>query len=247
MRVRKELRLVASCTAIFLASLTASASGAGSAAPGGSSAPSGAWTESVVVNSKAADPCVAVASAKFEQWNQPRFMIHRTETFSDGTKKEIEAIFTQDAAYGHDVGLPWETENIVRKERVLPPPDVLVKRMGLTDCQLAGPARDTKRPSSLFTYAYFPDEHASQVTGKMSITDASNLPVLQELSQEPETNRKVAVHISSTFAYGDDVQVPNGAIQSNNFRRWLEQQGFLSNTLIVQGADTPPAGQPNRH
>jgi hypothetical protein len=221
--------------------------GADSAASSGSPAPSKAKTETVAVDSNSADPCVTVASAKFEQWNQPRFMIRRTETFSDGSKKEIEAIFTEDAAYGHDVGLPWETENLVRKERVLPPPDDLVKRMGLTECQLAGPAPDTKQPSSLFTYAYVPDTHASQVSGKMSIADSSNLPMRQELSQEPETNRKVAVRISSNFAYGDDVQVPKGAIQSNNFRRWLEQQGFLSNTLLVQGAGPSPTGQPNRH
>jgi hypothetical protein len=244
--VKRELFLGVSCAAIVWVSLNAFALAADTAPPGASPAPSASRTESISVDSKSADPCITVASAKFEQWNQPRFMIHRTETFSDGSKKEIEAIFTEDAAYGHDVGLPWETENIVRKERVLPPPDVLVKRMGLTDCQLAGPAQGTKQPSSLFTYDYFPDEHASQVAGKMSIADSSNLPLLQELSQEPETNRKVAVRITSTFAYGDDVQVPNGAIQSNNFRRWLEQQGFLSNTLIIQGAGTPPIGQVNR-
>jgi hypothetical protein len=243
--MNKALLLAASCATMFLMPLGAFASD--SVAPGAAAAPTPSKAESVTVDSKSADPCVTVASAKFEQWNQPRFMIHRTETFSDGSKKEIEAVFTPDAAYGHDVGLPWETENLIRKERVLPPPDVLVKRMGLTDCRLAGPAADTKQPSSQFTYAYFPDEHASQVTGKMSIANASNLPLLQELAQEPETNHKVAVLISSTFAYGDDVQVPSDAIHSDNFRRWLEQQGFLSNTLIVHGAGAPPMGQPYHH
>jgi hypothetical protein len=244
--MKNRLLLDTSCAAIFWLSLGASALSADPATPAGSPAPSKAQTETVAVDSKSADPCVTVASAKFEQWNQPRFMIRRTETFSDGSKKEIEAIFTEDTAYGHDVGLPWETENLVRKERALPPPDALVKRMGLTECQPAGPAPDTKQPSSLFTYAYIPDAHASRVAGKMWISDSSNLPLRQELSQEPETNRKVAVGISSTFAYGDDVQVPKGAIQSNNFRRWLEQQGFLSNTLIVAGG--PPAmGQPSHH
>ena len=106
----------ASCVAVVWVSLGASVSGADPLTPASGPAPSKNQTETVAVDSNIADPCVTVAGAKFEQWNQPRFMIRRTETFSDGSKKEIEAIFTEDAAYGHDVGLPWETENLVRKE-----------------------------------------------------------------------------------------------------------------------------------
>jgi hypothetical protein len=187
---------------------------------------------SATESTKPGDPCVSVATAKFQQWNQQRFMIHRTEKFADGTKKEIEAIFMEDVAYGHEVGMPWETENIVRQVRTLPPPDVVVKRMGLVDCQLAGAAPDMKQPSSLYTYAYAPDEHVDNATGKMWISDSANLPLRQELAQDAETNRKVPVAISSTFAYGDDVQAPKGAIESDNLRRWLAQQGLLMNQKL---------------
>jgi hypothetical protein len=61
----------------------------------------------------------------------------------------------------------------------------------------------------------------------MWISDSANLPLCQELAQDAETNRKVPVAISSTFAYGDDVQAPKGAIESDNLRRWLAQQGLL--------------------
>ena len=35
------------------------------------------------------------------------------------------------------------------------------------------------------------------------------------------------VTLFPTFAYGDDVQAPKGAIKSDNLRRWLAQQGLL--------------------
>jgi hypothetical protein len=196
--------------------------------PDSAPAPSRLQTASVSEVPKPTDPCVSVATAKFEQWNQQRFMIHRTETFADGTRKEVEAIFMEDVAYGHEVGQPWGTENLIREVRALPAPEVVVKRMGLVDCQLAGPAQDMKQPSSLYTYAYVPDERVNNASGKMWISDSANLPLRQELTQDAESNRKVPVTISSTFAYGDDVQAPKGAIQSDNLRRWLAQQGLLT-------------------
>ena len=214
-----------SCVAAF--SMPASlAMAADPEASSNSPVPSKTQTASVAEDAKNADPCVNVATAKFEQWNQPRFMIHRTETFADGSRKEKEAIFTEDAAYGHEIGMPWETENLVRKDRDVPPPDILVKRMGLAECQLAGPAQDMKQPATLFTYGYIADENASHVTGKMWISGPAGLPLRQELAQEAETSHKVPVAMSSTFAYGDEVRVPKGAIQSINLRRWLAQQGF---------------------
>ena len=74
-------------------------------------------------NSNRRIPCMTVAGAKFEQWNQKGFMIYRAEPPSDRSKKEIETILTEDVAYGHEVGLPWETENIVRRARAVPPPE----------------------------------------------------------------------------------------------------------------------------
>jgi hypothetical protein len=244
--MKKRLALGVSCAAIFFVSQGALALGTDPATPGGGAVTPKVQTAIVAEDPKDSDPCVNVANAKFEQWNQQRFMIHRTETFSDGSKKEIEAIFTEDVAYGHEVGSPWQTENLVRQARAVPPADVLVKRMGLAECQLAGPAQDAKQSSSLFTYGYIPDSNASHVTGKMWISDSSGLPLRQELAQDAENNHKVPVAMSSTFAYGDDVQVPKGAVQSNNLRRWLEQQGLLSNTLIVGGPGPVHSGSPNR-
>jgi hypothetical protein len=230
--MKKRLLPGASCAVILWFSNSAQASTSSPAAP---PAPTQTKSATMMADQQPADPCENVASARFTQWNQKRFMIRQTETFADGTKKEIEAIFTEDAAYGHEVGKPWMTMNLVRKERAVPPPDVLVKSMGLAECQLTGPAQDTKEPSTLFTYGYLPDSNASHVGGKMWISDSSRLPLRQELAQEEETHHNVRVAIAATYAYGDDLQVPSDAIRSDDLRRWLQQQGFLSATLTVGG------------
>ncbi|HEX3666611.1 MAG TPA: hypothetical protein VHU23_15405 [Rhizomicrobium sp.] len=241
--MKKGMLLGVSCgAAIWLCASSVASATDMTGAPNGTPA----FKVASVSGPKGADACASVATAKFEQWNQPKFMIHRTETFADGSKKDVEAIFMEDVAYGHDVGKPWETENIIRQVRTLPPPDVVVKRMGLGDCKLAGPATDTKDPASFYTYDYVPDERVNNATGKMWISDSASLPERQELTQDAEANPKVPVAISSTFAYGDDVQVPNGAIQSDNLRRWLAQQGLLMNQKLgTSGGGVPPSGNPN--
>jgi hypothetical protein len=173
------------------------------------------------------DPCVSVAGAKFAQWGQKRLMIQQTKTFADGTKKDIEIIFTENAVYGHDVGKPWLTMNTPRAQRAAPPPDRLVKQMGLAECQRVGPAKDFAEPASFYTYTYVPDSNASHVSGQIWIADLSGLPVQQTLRQEEETSHShVPVEISARYTYGDDVKVPNDAQSADDFRRWLAQQNL---------------------
>src|SRR5580693_2182000 len=67
---------------------------------------------SASVAQPADDACRTVAGAKFAQWRQDRIMVRETRTFADGSKKQVEAIFTPSNAYGHEVGKPWLSMNI---------------------------------------------------------------------------------------------------------------------------------------
>jgi len=202
------------------------ASGAADANPETASAPQ-----------PASDPCTIVAAAKYAQWSEKQVMIRQTNIYSDGTKKSIEAIFTENESYGHETGLPWRSANIVRSARAAKPPATLVKQMGLVDCRPVGPAKDTAQPATIYSYDYAPDSNASDVTGRIWIADKSGLPLRQELHQEKEAgHRGVPVAIAATFTYDDDVKVPTDAIRDDDVRRWLAQQLFLgTTTTMAQG------------
>lgn len=200
---------------------------------------------------QSSDPCVSVAAAKFSQWDSPRMMIQETQTFADGTNRKIEAVFTEDSEYAHIVGQPWMTVNHSRGQRHTMPVEKLVKSMGLTDCTLEGPARDEGQRTSLYTYDYRPDENANHVSGKIWISDSTDLPIRQELSQELEAaHHRVPVAISARFLYGDAVQVPTGARRADELRRFWTQEHFsLGAPVGGEGLGSPPTSEhdnPNR-
>jgi hypothetical protein len=168
------------------------------------------------------DACLIVATAKNAQWQTQRLKIDETRTLADGSTNSVEAIFTDNNAYGRFVGKPWVTMNLVHNERLAPPPEKLVKNMGLVDCERVGASPDFKEPVSIYTFAYLPDSHVQHATGKIWISDADNLPLRQELEQdEVSWPHNVPIAVSLHFTYGDDVKVPKDANRADIFRRQL--------------------------
>jgi hypothetical protein len=202
----------------------------------------GLASQTIAASAQPADACLSVASAKYSQWAAPRMMIQETQTFADGTSRQIEAVFTEDSAYAHVVGRPWMTVNHSRGQRNAAAPDRLVKSMGLTDCAVVGSGRDGRQPVSIYSYDYMPDENAGHVSGKIWVSDATSLPVRQELNQEMEPgHHHVPVAISARFFYGDDVQVPTGARRADELRRfWTAEHFNLGAPVGGVGLGLPP-------
>lgn len=186
--------------------------------------------------------CLSVAAAKTSQWAAKRMMIRETQTFADGTSRQIEAIFTDNGAYAHIVGQPWKTSNLLRGQRHAAPPDRLVKSMGLTNCTLVGPAMVGKQHVLEYSYDYSPDANADHVTGEIWISDSTSRPVRQELKQDAEAaHGNVPVSISARFLYGDDVSIPDDATRADETRRFLNEEPLLLQKAVGGiGLGVPP-------
>jgi hypothetical protein len=232
-----HVKLVAgvSYAAILLSFICANASGDTSAMPDNAvAAPNaGAIDDQGQLSASA---CATVADAKSAQWDQKRFMIRETETFADGRRKVVEAIFTPDVGYARVDGGPWTSMNLVRRQRTAPPGSDLVKRMGLQGCGLSGPDANAKQPVSIYSYGYLPDSRAGQVMGRMWIDDSSHLPIRQELAQAEALQRNIPISIEAGYTYGDAVTVPADAVRSDERRRWIEQQVFFKNVGAFSGS-----------
>lgn len=239
----------ASYAAILLSSICANAAGDTSTMPENTVAVSmtGAaiGDQDVQPSAKA---CAAVADAKFEQWNQRRFMIRQTETFADGRRKVVEAIFTPDLAYARENGGQWSSMNLVRAQRSVPSADYIVRRMGIQSCSRGGAAdANANRPVSMYSYDYLPDANAGEVTGRMWIDDSSRLPVRQELAQSVSSQQNLPISMEASYTYGDAVIVPADAVRSDERRRWNEQQLFLGNVASTSGSERGGTSFPGRH
>src|SRR5271168_4085585 len=92
----------------------------------------------VIGKKQPADPCLAVAAAKYAQWGQERMMVQETRTLADGKKQVVEEVFTGDAAYGRLDGLPWHTVQLSRPQRVAYSPENVAQKMKLGTCEFAG-------------------------------------------------------------------------------------------------------------
>jgi hypothetical protein len=189
------------------------------------------------------DACMAIASAKFAQWGVKRLSIVKTMTFADGSQKQMETVFTEDQAFGHEVGKPWKSMNFVRRQRGAPSPDSIAKHMGIVDCENAGPAPDAKEAASLIRFNYMPDANVSKATGEIWISDSTKLPLRQEMTQDAEAaHANVPVRISAVFAYDDAVEIPKGAEREADLRRFLTQQQWLSPQSMARAVTTTGGG-----
>jgi hypothetical protein len=168
--------------------------------------------------------------AKHAQWTQGRMMIRETRTFADGSKKEIEAIFTESNAYGHEVGKTWESMNIVPSTRAIQPVDLLEKDMGLTACQTEGKSSQAGGTATIVSFGYLPTSYFTNASGKIWVSDATGLPVHQEYQQSGNTDPQIAVAVTLDYTYGSDVVVPTDAVAADEMRR------MLSNDLWIHRA-----------
>jgi hypothetical protein len=178
---------------------------------------------------------MAVAMAKHSQWTQDRVLIHETRTFADGSKKEYEAIFTESNSYGHEIGKPWLSTNIVRSTRAIQPVDMLAKDMGLTECEAVGKSSQAGGTASVIAFGYVPTAYFTNASGKIWISDATGLPVHQEYRQDGNADAKIAVAVTSDFFYGDDVKVPSDARRADEFRRFVATEGMNQGNMGPSG------------
>ena len=199
-------------------------------------------TETVVVTGRKqpADPCLAVAAAKYAQWGQERIMVDETRTFADGTKQDDKVIYTPNAAYGQRGGGPWNNVQVTRLQRTAYSPETVEKSMSLGTCEFVGTEEeDGGQSASLYAITYLPDEDGSRSSGKIWITDATGLPLRQEMRNPTQANARVAVEILARYSYGDGVKVPRSAEVAEFERRGRAQQ-WLRQLQLKQ----PPAWGP---
>jgi hypothetical protein len=168
--------------------------------------------------SASTDACMTVAAAKYQQWLQPRVLLRKTKTFSNGSVLTDEIIVTIDTAYvlhrGH-----WWAGNIGQNERGARSPEHLLMNMGLANCEEGKAAPVSGQPARLYSYSYSADRNGFVTRGAMWISDATGLPLREELHETaPPANPFVATAVETTYAYNADVHVPLAAENADSDR-----------------------------
>jgi len=187
-----------------------------------------AETDTVIVagTAPAQDPCLIVAGAKEAQWAQTPLMIHETKVYADDTTKVSETIFTINQAYAHYIGKPWNTAQFLTRQRSVRSAEVAAKAMRLTNCRLVGTVK-TGEAAHLYAFDYLADEDGTRSTGRMTIADATGLPLEQDIDvNAAHPDSRLPVRIAATFAYGDAVKVPLDAqlaeyVRRSSAQHWL--------------------------
>lgn len=192
------------------------------AAAGADRTPEQTPEEVIVTGHRYSDPCLAIAAAKVAQWNQTRLRRVETRTFADGSTHWVETIATANTFYRRTDTTPWTTGQVTVGQRRAGSPERVEKNMGLSNCRLGedGAANANPAGSYLFLFDYAPDKDGSRPSGEMLISNASGLPLRQDM-QEPSqgADAKRPVHFSVVYSYGDDVKVPLGAEVAEHARR----------------------------
>lgn len=157
--------------------------------------------------------CAAVATAKFEQWRQPRLMVDRSKTFEDGHTMNDAMIVTENTAYYREAMRPWTSALITVRERAIGSPEKVLRDMQLADCTKGTSGTEDGQPANVYTFNYQPGSDGTIASGTLWINAQTGLPIHEEFSQSapPPANQKVAKTISASYRYNDDVKVPRGA------------------------------------
>lgn len=176
--------------------------------------------------SPSSDACLAVANAKVLEWNQAKLYRTRMDTMADGKARPSVMIFTENGMFEQVRGL-WRTGQALRNQRVAGSTESVMKRMGLTDCASAGEDDVDGQKASVYTYSQDPD-----IRARIWISNGTGLPLRAEIEQSPGHDNN-PVKVSMTYAYNDDVHVPNAAVQRNLIRMqrsqdWLRDQSSTS-------------------
>jgi hypothetical protein len=165
------------------------------------------------------EACLKIAEAKVREWAQARLLRDRTDTMSDGTKRDSEMIFTENGLFLRAKNI-WRTSQVLRNQRAADSAPDVAKRMGLSDCSAGDDVQDSGQPATIYTY-----RQAPEIVTEMWIGDATGLPLRMEITR-PAGEPGEPVEISMRYAYGDAVHVPNGT-QLADFQRMMISQDWL--------------------
>lgn len=162
--------------------------------------------------------CMALAEAKHDQWLQKRVLIQQTKIFADGSTKAIAILVTENTAY-LQARTQWRSRSVSIRERAVPSAGQILMGMGLAHCTKDSTVQEANQAATLYTYDYLPDDKGFVAHGRMWISDATGLPLKEEMQDPaPPANAMVANAISATYAYNDDVTVPAGAELADSTR-----------------------------
>jgi len=164
------------------------------------------------------EACMTLAEAKHDQWLQKRVLIQQSKTFADGSTKAVAILVTENTAYLR-ARTQWRSRSVSIRERAVPSAGQILFAMGLAHCAKDSTVREANQAATLYVYDYVPDDKGFVAHGKMWISDATGLPLKEEMQDPaPPANAMVANAISATYTYNDDVQVPAGAELADSTR-----------------------------
>lgn len=185
----------------------------------------GSPEEVIVTGHRYSDPCLAIAAAKVAQWNQPRLRRVKTQIFADGSIAKTETIMTANTAYRRKNNETWHTAQVTRGNRRAGSPALVEKKMGLANCRLDETDGQSADAATSYLFQYAANRDGSRPSGEMLISNASGLPLRQELQETSQpAGRKLPVRVTIEYSYGNDVQVPLAAEEANNWRLFKAQQ-----------------------
>jgi len=157
------------------------------------------------------DLCLVLAKAKYDQWTQKRVLINQTKTFDDGSTKTVVLLVTENTAYLQSRA-QWRSRSVAIRDRAVPPPEKIAQAMGLGTCTKTGDVKEADQAATLYSYDYVPDKDGYVAHGKMWISNASALPLREEMQDPaPPANAMVAKAITATYKYNNDFEIPPGA------------------------------------
>jgi hypothetical protein len=152
------------------------------------------------------DTCMTLAKAKQDQWLQRRVLIQQTKTFADGSTKTIAILVTESTAYLH-ARTQWRSRSVAIRERGVPSAERILS------------VQEANQAATVYVYDYLPDDKGFVAHGRMWISDATGLPLKEEMQDPaPPANAMVANAIAATYVYNGDVQVPTGAELADSTR-----------------------------
>lgn len=168
-----------------------------------------AYTMDTAAPTQPDDGCMVLAQAKHDQWMQHKVLIQQTKTFADGSTKDVTIVVTENTAYMKRWN-SWRSARASMPDRQVPPAEKILAAMGLGECSKGEPVQQEN--ATVYSYSYVPDDHGYVAHGKMWISNASGLPLREEMQDPaPPANAMVATAITASYQYNDDFVVPPGA------------------------------------
>lgn len=196
----------------------------------GSAPAAAAQTETVIVQgsrgASSPDICLKIADAKVKEWAQARVLRDRTDTFSDGTSRKSEFIFTENGLYFRVRDL-WQTGQVTWAQRRADDARSVAQRMALSDCSAGG--EEDGQAVTHYVYSQGPD-----TTGELWVADATGLPLRMAVHQKPGKPDQ-PVTIAFRYSYNDAVKVPDDA-QLTALMRQRRSRDMLTSLQLHKAA-----------